>query len=160
MCVKKCPGQISRIANDVAVDNVADSSNPLSGKRKQGGSVEYRPKGDIRSPARNEDREHYPKDATVKRHAPFPGGKDAPRLLQIRADGLLNDVVEPPAEEARNRRRPEELVDLIVVYAALIGILSDNPHSHHDSEHVHQPVPAKRYGADVQQDWIQVDGDD
>ena len=154
------PRQFRRIADDVAVHDIADAPNALRRQSEQRGGIERAPVRDLRAPAGYQERDHDAEDAAVERHAAFPGSQDAPGLLQVGPKRLLDDVVEPPAEKAGNGRRPKKRIDLIVIDAALVGVLANGPHACHDPQHVHQPIPAKRDGAKLKKDRVQVDGDD
>src|SRR5262249_38211476 len=91
-------------------------------------------------------------------HAAVPDGEDVPRLHEVVVDqiGLLDDKVQPAADESGDGTPDEDAPGLVVVDALAPRPAQYEPQGDGDRHHVGDAVPMDRQAAEGDQDWVDV----
>jgi len=132
-----------RIAHDVAIDDVADAPKDLSYDSEEPTGVDREPGTDAVARGDEEERGRAQEDRPEKGHAAIPDRDDVVRLQDkvLEQIGLLDDVVQPAANQTCDSRPEKHVPYLLVVNAKLHHVAEHHPERDADGDHVHQAIP-------------------
>ncbi len=159
MVVDCGPGKGARIADDIAVDQVADAPEELPTSSEERCGVKHDQRIDPLMQGTPEKHGENGKDRAEEGHPAFPGGQNAPGLLQVARDQvrLLADEIEASADEASHDAPPEHAEDLVLSDPLACGVSANTPQAHDNADHIHQAIPAQRQGTKLEQDRVDVE---
>ena len=153
------PGKGAGIADDVAVDDVADSPNGLRQRREQRHNVEQRQNRDPVAPGQEIEDRNAQEDRAVEGHAAFPQSQDAQRMGQVGGRVILHHEVQAATDQPGDGHSPEDGVESVARGAATFRDRQRHPQRQAEAHGVHEPVPAHRERPNMQQDRVDVDRD-
>src|SRR5258708_19708891 len=113
--VDRRPGQCTVIANDIAIDDVADAPEELPGGCKHPASIQRYQWIDTLDPGPPEDYRNDEEDSSKESHPALPGGEDMPGLSKVVRDkiGLLHHEVHPSTNPPSHHRPPQHPLHFI-----------------------------------------------
>src|SRR5579885_2386162 len=113
--IDRGPGQRAWIANDVAIDEIADAPEDLPTGREKRAGVEHHERINALAQRAPEEYGNDGEDRAKEGHTALPGRQDTPRLLQIAGNQvrLLDHEIETSSDEAGHYTPPEDTVDLV-----------------------------------------------
>src|SRR5579885_1662317 len=157
--VHSSPGQSARIADDIAVNQVADASKGLTNSREERAGIEHDKRIHAFAQGAPEEDRNNQEDCTKEGHAALPGRQDTPGLLQIARHQvwLLHNEIEASTDQAGHDTPPEDPIDLVRGDAFARRISPDSPESHDNRHDIHQAIPGHFQRADAQDSRIDVD---
>src|SRR5579884_759097 len=159
--VDRRPGQRAGVANDVAVDQVADTPENLTGGGENDTCIDQYERVDALDMGAPEQHGNDQEDGSEEGHAALPRRQNAPGLENVILPQvwLLNHEVEPSANQPRDDTPPEQAVEQISVDTLSSGIAANGPQANQDTHHVHQPVPVQRQRANLRENGVNVNID-
>src|SRR5216683_7768877 len=156
--IDRGPGKLAREADDIPVDQIANTPKGLSKGREERAGIEHDQRIEPFFDRPPEQHWHDQKDRAEKSHSALPGCQNILGLQQVilHQIGLLDDEIEAPAHEASHDAPPNHPVDLVPSYALAYGIPADQPEAHHNGHDVHQAIPVQCQWANVQDHRVHI----
>src|SRR5205823_5508534 len=108
VCVERRPGQVAAIAYNIAVDDVADTAENLTGGSEERSTVKRDQGIDALSPRAPEQHRNAQEERAKEGHTALPSGQDMPGLREIKRDkvGLLDDKIQATANQSGDDTPP------------------------------------------------------
>ena len=151
------PGQVGRLAPELAVDEVADAAGEQTDRRQGRHEVEHVGDAAAAAPGEERDRDHHAGEAAVEGHAALPDterSRAGPRTDRIEA--VDQNPAEAPAGDHADRSEENQVVDV----HRLPGrpgsgcAPAREPPAGDEADHVHEPVPVHLDRAERKRDRI------
>src|SRR5581483_5863860 len=137
------PGQITRVANDIAVNQIADTSKGLADGREERSGIEHHKRIHAFAQGSPEEDRDNQEDRAKEGHAALPGCQDTPGLLQVTRHQvwLLYNKIKASTNKTGNDTPPENPVDLVLCNAFARCVSANAPEGHHNGHDIHQAIP-------------------
>src|SRR5262245_31703846 len=107
------PGNVRGSSIELAVDEVAQSSETQADRGDGCGQIRDRVDADLLTLAEPYERHDGTEQSAVKRHAALPDGEELQRVLQIIRKVVEQRVAQPPADKHTQRGPDDHIVDLL-----------------------------------------------
>ena len=104
------PGQVGRLAPQLAVDEVADAAGEESDRRQRRDEVEHVGDAPAAAPREQRDREHDAGEAAVEGHAALPDAEHGERILAQVVEAVDEHPAEAPADDHADRGEEDDVV--------------------------------------------------